>query len=127
MKRLVFWLIALITIAMLAAMSLPASGPRPSKIGQCRVDLVFFHVEIENYKSEFGSYPTGNYDQLLKKLSGDDPHKIESLRVDPWGTPFAINFLSTNSFLISSAGPNKKFGDADDIIFNSLSNDFVKP
>jgi type II secretory pathway pseudopilin PulG len=127
MKRLVFWLIALIIIAMLAAMSLPASGPRPSKIGQCRVDLVFFHVEIENYKSEFGSYPTGNYDQVSKKIFENNPKDFESHRVDPWRTPFAINFLSTNGFVISSAGPNRKFGDADDIIFNSLSNDFVKP
>lgn len=47
--------------------------------------------------------------------------------VDAWGTLYAINFLSTNSFVVSSAGKDKKFGDADDIIFNSVSNDFVKP
>ena len=47
--------------------------------------------------------------------------------LDPWGTPYAINFTSTNSFVISSAGKNKVFGDADDIVFNSISNGFVKP
>ena len=31
------------------------------------------------------------------------------------------------NFIIRSAGPNKIFGDDDDIIFNSLPNDFVKP
>jgi hypothetical protein len=84
-------------------------------------------AEIVNYKYEFGSYPIGDYAQVLKKLFGDDPQKIEFLRVDPWGTPYAINFLSTNSFIISSAGKDKKFGDTDDIIYNSVSNDFVKP
>jgi len=84
-------------------------------------------AEIKNYQHKFGNYPTGDYDQVLKKLFRDDPRKIEFFRVDPWGTPFAINFLSTNSFVISSAGKDKVFGDADDIIFNCVSNDFVKP
>jgi hypothetical protein len=47
--------------------------------------------------------------------------------LDPWGTPYAISFSSTNSFVISSAGKDKIFGDKDAIIFNSVSNDFVKP
>jgi general secretion pathway protein G len=34
--------------------------------------------------------------------------------VDPWGTPFAIN-KSGNTFKISSAGPDKSMGTADDI------------
>jgi len=84
-------------------------------------------AEIGIYKYEFGSYPTGDYDQVLKKLFGGDPQKIEFFRVDPWGTPYAISFSSTNSFVISSAGKDKIFGDSDDIIFNSVSNDFVKP
>jgi hypothetical protein len=110
-------------------MFLPAAtAPTLKKNVRCRVVLMKrLLAEIKVYQFRFGSYPTGNYDQVLKKLSGDDPQKIESLRVDPWGTPFAINFLSTNSFLSSSAGKDKIFGDADDIIFNSASNDFVKP
>jgi hypothetical protein len=107
---------------------LPAeTGPTLNKNARCRVVLMMrLKAEIGNYKYKFGSYPTGDYAQVLKKLFGDDP-KIEFSRVDPWGTPFAINFPSTNSFVISSAGKDKIFGDADDIIFNSVSNDFVKP
>ena len=47
--------------------------------------------------------------------------------IDIWQTPFQIKFLGQTNFIINSAGPNKIFGDADDIIFNSVSNDFVKP
>ena len=47
--------------------------------------------------------------------------------VEIWQTPFQIKFAGQTNFIISSAGPNQKFGDADDIIFNSVSNNFVKP
>jgi len=47
--------------------------------------------------------------------------------IDTWQTPFQIKFAGQTNFIIRSAGPNKIFSDADDIIFNSISNDFVKP
>ena len=46
---------------------------------------------------------------------------------DLWKTPYQIEILEQTNFIVRSAGPNKKFGDADDIIFNSSSNGFVKP
>ncbi|HTA94591.1 MAG TPA: hypothetical protein VK769_00555 [Verrucomicrobiae bacterium] len=47
--------------------------------------------------------------------------------LDCWETPYQIKSIARTNFVVSSAGPNKIFGDADDIIFNSVSNDFVKP
>lgn len=47
--------------------------------------------------------------------------------VDPWKSPYQIQFIDQTNFLIRSAGKNAKFGDADDFIFTSVSNDFVKP
>ena len=47
--------------------------------------------------------------------------------VDPWKTPYKIEFFQQTNFIICSAGKDKIFDDADDIIFNSVSNDFVKP
>ena len=47
--------------------------------------------------------------------------------VDYWQTPFQIEIMAQTNFIVRSAGPNKVFGDADDIIFNSVSNGFVKP
>jgi hypothetical protein len=47
--------------------------------------------------------------------------------IDIWQTPYRIALVRRTNFIISSAGPNRKFGDKDDIIFNSVSNDFVKP
>jgi hypothetical protein len=129
LKRIIIILVVIGGGLIVWGLFLPAeTGPTLNKNARCRVVLMMrLQAEIKNYQYEFGSYPTGDYDQVLKKLSGDNPQKFEFLRVDPWGTPFAVNFLSTNSFVISSAGPNKKFGDADDIIFNSVLNGFVKP
>lgn len=47
--------------------------------------------------------------------------------IDIWQTPFQIKLVELTNFVVRSAGPNKIFGDADDIIFNSVSNDFVNP
>jgi hypothetical protein len=140
MKRLIFWLIPLAVIALLVAMLLPAeTGPTLNKNARCRVVLREIQAEIGYYKYDFGSYPTGDCAQVLRELFGNNPQKIEFLSpqnmsvnqagelLDPWGTPYIINFPSTNGFVISSAGKNKVFGDKDDIIFDSISNGFVKP
>jgi hypothetical protein len=47
--------------------------------------------------------------------------------LDCWRMPYQIEILARTNFIVSSAGPNKIFGDADDIIFNSVSNNFVNP
>jgi hypothetical protein len=47
--------------------------------------------------------------------------------IDIWQMPFQIKLVGQTNFIIRSAGPDQKFGDADDIIFNSAANDFVKP
>jgi hypothetical protein len=47
--------------------------------------------------------------------------------VDIWQTPYRIELAGRTNFIIRSAGKDRKFGDQDDIVFNSVSNDFVKP
>ena len=46
---------------------------------------------------------------------------------DFWKTPFQIEISARTNFIIRSAGPNRKTGDGDDIVFNSQSNYFVNP
>jgi len=110
---------------------------------RAKTDASSIAAALESYSSTYGVLPVGNVESVERILAGEDlngknPRKIIFLTfkpnieysnewVDAWGTPYAINFLSTNCFLVSSAGKNKIFGDADDIVFNSASNDFVKP
>ncbi len=47
--------------------------------------------------------------------------------VDPWEMPYQVEFSQLTNFIVRSAGKDKILGDGDDIIFNSASNNFVKP
>jgi hypothetical protein len=108
-----------------------------------KVDESQIATALERYSNVYGAFPPGNTESIERILGGEDlkgknSQKIQFLifrrriehpneMTDPWGTPYAIRCSSTNSFVISSAGKDKQFGDADDIVFNSVSNDFVKP
>ncbi|MBA4147289.1 MAG: type II secretion system protein GspG [Verrucomicrobia bacterium] len=83
---------------------------------------------IEQYKAEYSVYPQATPENLLKVLRGENaegknPRKIAFLTwnmdsnhmVDPWNTPYQIEFINSDSVLIKSAGKNRVFGDADDI------------
>jgi hypothetical protein len=47
--------------------------------------------------------------------------------LDWWKTPYQIEIKERTNFVVRSAGPNRKLGDTDDIVFNSISNNFAKP
>jgi hypothetical protein len=47
--------------------------------------------------------------------------------IDVWQTPYRIELAGHTNCIIKSAGQNHTFGDKNDIIFNSTSNDFVRP
>jgi len=116
-------------------------GGGPGKVSIACNDERQLLLSIEGYKREFGSYPTGENTSIVRVLTGDNPRKLKLIYlstnstngcgefVDPWKTAYKIVFEGTNRVAISSAGIDRIFGDADDIIiiFNSVSNDFVKP
>jgi hypothetical protein len=139
--RFVAMLVIAFGIYLLAVLLLPiGNGPHhPAKKAECMLQESDLKTAIENYQIAYTKFPTGNHSEIIKCLLGDNPQKVQFINInshdlstngeylDPWKIPYNISFSSTNSFVISSAGPDKKFGDADDIIFNSISNDFVKP
>jgi hypothetical protein len=63
----------------------------------------------------------------LRLNYGSDRTNSQGEILDIWKMPFQIRIIPPTNFVVRSAGPNQKFGDADDIIFNSTSNGFVKP
>jgi len=87
---------------------------------------------------KYSNYPTGENSDIVRALAGDNSQKIVFLNftskvespnemLDPWKKPYQIQFFQQTNFVIRSAGKDKIFGDKDDFIFNSVSNDFVKP
>ena len=102
------------------------------------MDISALILSLKNYEQEYGFFPGGDSSNVVQVLAGDNPKKIMFLNyrkssehphemVDPWQTPYQIQFLQKTNFIIRSAGKDRLFGDADDIIFNSASNNFVKP
>lgn len=93
--------------------------------------LAALKCSLEDYRSDYGRYPLGNNAAIYKALKGENPKKIEFLRlrpgalnaqgqiVDSWGTPYRIEIPEKGSPRISSAGKNRRFEpdskDSDDI------------
>jgi hypothetical protein len=139
LERLAFYGVATFFILLLLAMLVPVrTGGRPGKNTICRLELSGLRTALTTYHEKYYDYPTGENSNIVRILSGDNPQKIVFLNfrrsakhpnemVDPWETPYQIEFLQQTNFIIHSAGKDKIFGDADDIIFNSVSNNFVNP
>ena len=96
-------------------------------------------VALQSYYSAFEKYPTGTDVQIFNALRGKNPRNFVFFDVgsrgvgtngellDPWKTPYRIEFIAQTNFVIRSAGPDQKFGDKDDIVFDGSKSDFVKP
>ncbi len=72
---------------------------------------------FDQYKKEKGYYPKSDIsirkiDGVLTVLNGNGLEN-ENIK-DSWGTPLKVDYRDI-SLRITSAGPNKKFGDDDDI------------
>jgi hypothetical protein len=112
-------------------------GRSPDRV--TRLEEAELAKSIDHYAAAFEQYPAGENAAVMKALAGDNPQQVQFLNlganstnqygqfVDLWNTPYKISFNSTNSFTITSAGENRMFGDKDDIVFDSSSNNPAKP
>ena len=110
-----------------------------SKADTTRLEEAELANAIVRYATVFQKFPADDNAALTKALTGDNPQKFlflnlvetstnkEGQLVDIWSTPYKFTFNSTNRFKIISAGDNRTFGDADDIVFDSKLNNFAKP
>jgi hypothetical protein len=128
----------LISVFLLSLTCVPRPGMGNTSIIRTRLEIGDLNFSLNHYKSAYGVFPTGEYSNIVSLLAGNNPQRVVFLNfrrtsehpnemVDPWGTPYQIVFFQQTNFVICSAGKDRKFGDADDIIFNSISNDIVKP
>lgn len=103
-----------------------------------QLGMMSLSAALESYLATTGAMPSGVNSNVVNVLSGNNVEKRIFLNfrpsdkhpnemVDAWDTPYQIEFLQATNFTIRSAGKNKIFGDKDDIIFESVRDDFVKP
>jgi len=144
-KRALLNVLAVVVfVFLLAALLLPTGGSRKiAKNIKARLDEDAAATALKAYLTTYGNLPVGDAESVERILSGEDlsgknPQKIRFLNfkrsdehpnemVDPWGILYEIKFEVQTNFVIRSAGQDGKFGSKDDIIFNSISNDFVTP
>jgi hypothetical protein len=93
---------------------------RVAKFNKDAEDLI---QGLQQYKEFVGAYPLGNNVEVVKALLGQSDKKVLILAVrksdinskgevvDPWGTPMKF-YISGDSLLIRSAGPNKAWEDS---------------
>jgi hypothetical protein len=140
------WLAFLLLLIVIGSIVSPSPyhiSKAKAQIIRTRLTETAMATALKAYSNTYDVLPVGNTESVERILAGENlygknPQKIQFLNfkpsaehsnemVDSWETPYEINFPSTNSFIVLSAGKDKIFGNADDIIFNSVSNDFVKP
>jgi len=91
-----------------------------------RIYLDSVMMSLKLYRDDIGCYPTGNNQKVASALLGNNSKGIAYLDgygwtnnqgelVDPWKMPYSFNFES-NAITVRSSGPNKIFGDTDDVV-----------
>ena len=126
-KRIVQFVMVLCGFGILIGLMLPSLvGGGPSKIGTARTEMVNLTAALVQYRIEFGENLSVAKAKCMKILLGDNSKKIKFIDVrsksmgtrgeflDPWKTAYEIKLEQTN-YTIRSAGPNKIFGDKDDL------------
>jgi len=86
---------------------------------------------FEMFKKEFGAYPKGNNIEIATALLGGNPtHTVfldnykerftdsSGALVDAWKTPLLIEVKADNLLSIRSAGPDRVFWSADDVLLH---------
>jgi hypothetical protein len=88
---------------------------------------------LEESANSMGGLTNLNRQFILDSVFADNQYRMwlhtngTGNLIDIWQTPYHIELVGPTNFVIHSAGGNQKFGDSDDVIYNSASNDFVKP
>jgi hypothetical protein len=93
---------------------------------------------LKQFEIKHGRLPVGDNALIIQNLIGTNSDENVFMMLlaetnsageiyDAWKVPFKIEIVAQTNFIIRSSGKDKTFGDADDIVFNSVSNDFVKP
>ena len=129
MKRLIEALTVLLILVLLIVFLWPFSRRGPGsepKISLVDAEMNAFLLAMQSYQSAFGCFPSGNTSNVVQSLVGKNPRSLQFLNltarstdsngqfVDPWGTPYQI--IVDSNVTVCSAGPNKLFGDKDDIV-----------
>lgn len=101
--------------------------PTPASVVEAMNMSGTLKTALRSYYVEYGAYPDGGQAAALRALLGDNKRRIVFLELsprhhkqngagellDPWGTPYQINFLEGAEVVVRSAGKNRRFESTD--------------
>jgi hypothetical protein len=130
----VLGLALIFVFAWLISLLLPSvGGPTRARNVLTRIEEKDVAIALSQYASKIGGITNTENSFAFRVLvsTASVSHNVRTNTInellDFWDTPFRITTMPPTNFIVRSAGPDRQFGDADDIVFNSASNDFVKP
>jgi len=111
-------MLVVVILGILASVAVVNLGGRTKRasIAATRLTIQSTGDAIRHFEVDNGAYPD-SLDQLLNDTgqpTWQGPYLEKRLPLDAWGVGLSYS-KSENSFVISSSGPDKQFGSADDI------------
>ena len=103
-------------------------------ISKQKASMLSIALAIEQFELLFKSFPNGDNAAVARQLLGSNARDLVLLNartnkfgelIDCWDTPYNFE-VKNNQLSIHSAGPNQKFYDTDDFIFDAQSRMFSK-
>ena len=84
-----------------------------TRIEWTRSMILTTETAVNVYESRFGRYPDSL--EELAEPNGEFPALLGSIPTDTWGNQLKFKMTGEHDFLITSAGPDMKFGTLDDL------------
>ena len=136
-KRFILGAMVAVCIASLITLLIANHGRVDSLDGFARQDMWRIAGALEQFETAFRNLPNGEDFAIHRAILGSNDLQLNFLGtgrtntggkvIDPWGTPFQIQIVGRGNFVVRSAGRNRRFGDKDDLVFDSVSNAKTKP
>jgi hypothetical protein len=118
--------------AQFAAADFPLAAQLNAPAGSVAYDLDVLRQILEAWRTNFphDGNPVGENNEITAALGGRNPLNLVLIPrnhpaindrgelCDRWGTPFRFHQLSGTQMEIHSAGPDRKFGTADDAVWS---------
>jgi general secretion pathway protein G len=118
-------LLVLVILTVLASLIVPqfTNQSKRAKSTAAKTDISNIGTALDAFEIDAGRYPTNDegLDALVQQPSGvtewHGPY-LKQIKSDPWGNPYIYRYPgqhNTNSYDLSSAGPDGHDGDDDDV------------
>lgn len=106
--------------------------PRPAANAEPEIAADFDQVSLmlRDYRTRIGENPVGTNAEIMQAIMGGNPKGAQfgppegqtlnehGELIDRWGTPYFFHQLSKDLMEIHSAGPDRRMGNADDLLGN---------